>query len=340
MTFEEERYNRFALVREMLEAPSIIENFSSSDAVDLASVASGKKKIFLTGEESSRIFPAKNMIYHALKWGTPVHIVAEGARQAADYNLADCLCLGASNSGRTREVIELFSKLSGFGHSSLYGLSATPGSLLEKKTVKTFVLTCGKENAVAATKSVIEEALFYQALLAAISGKSGLFDNRVSLAGAARHVLEMRIPLEVIAKLKGANIIYFAGRNNGVCEELALKTNEITRKKSDFLEGTYAVHGIEEVMDRNEALVIVEPFEEEEEKFEETLGKKIGLPIVAISSRATLFPTIRIPHIESFDGFIQILCGWNLLVEMGIALGIDLDKPVRARKIGNEFSGG
>jgi len=34
--------------------------------------------------------------------------------------------------------------------------------------------------------------------------------------------------------------------NNGVAEELALKTNEITRKKSAFLEGTFAVHGIEE----------------------------------------------------------------------------------------------
>ncbi|MFT5328835.1 MAG: glucosamine--fructose-6-phosphate aminotransferase (isomerizing), partial [Planctomycetaceae bacterium] len=28
---------------------------------------------------------------------------------------------------------------------------------------------------------------------------------------------------------------------------------------------------------------------------------------------------------------------WNVLVEVGIALGIDLDKPERARKVGNEF---
>jgi glucosamine--fructose-6-phosphate aminotransferase (isomerizing) len=31
--------------------------------------------------------------------------------------------------------------------------------------------------------------------------------------------------------------------------------------------------------------------------------------------------------------------GWNVLVEAGLALGVNLDKPLRARKVGNEFTG-
>jgi glutamine---fructose-6-phosphate transaminase (isomerizing) len=31
------------------------------------------------------------------------------------------------------------------------------------------------------------------------------------------------------------------------------------------------------------------------------------------------------------------LAGWNILVHVGVALGINLDKAERARKIGNEF---
>jgi glucosamine--fructose-6-phosphate aminotransferase (isomerizing) len=31
--------------------------------------------------------------------------------------------------------------------------------------------------------------------------------------------------------------------------------------------------------------------------------------------------------------------GWNVLVEAGLALGVDLDKPQRARKVGNAFVG-
>ena len=33
------------------------------------------------------------------------------------------------------------------------------------------------------------------------------------------------------------------------------------------------------------------------------------------------------------------MAGWNLLVHLGIHLGCDLDKPRRARKIGNEVVG-
>ena len=44
---------------------------------------------------------------------------------------------------------------------------------------------------------------------------------------------------------------------------MTLKTNEITRKKSDFLEGTYVVHGIEEVMDKNDIVFVIDPMEEE-----------------------------------------------------------------------------
>jgi glucosamine--fructose-6-phosphate aminotransferase (isomerizing) len=37
--------------------------------------------------------------------------------------------------------------------------------------------------------------------------------------------------------------------------------------------------------------------------------------------------------------YVFLNVGWNLLVEIGLAFGIDLDKPERARKVGNEFIG-
>jgi len=44
-----------------------------------------------------------------------------------------------------------------------------------------------------------------------------------------------------------------------VQEELTLKANEIARKKSDFLEGTFLFQDIEEVMNKDEVVVIVNP---------------------------------------------------------------------------------
>lgn len=134
-------------------------------------------------------------------------------------------------------------------------------------------------------------------------------------------------------------MIYFAGSNDGVAEELALKTNEITRKKSIYFEGTYLVHGIEEVMTEDELVVLVDRFPEEEEKFQSVLERGVGLKGLAIADRETRFPTIAIPSVHGMDPYVQLMAGWNLLVEIGIAAGINLDNPDRARKVGNEFRG-
>lgn len=122
-------------------------------------------------------------------------------------------------------------------------------------------------------------------------------------------------------------------------EELTLKTNEITRKKSDFLEGTYAVHGIEEVLDKNDIVFVVDPIEEWIEKFKEVLVRGVGLKVVAISDRETPFETILGPSAEEMNAYVLLCAGWNLLVEIGLANGINLDKPEQSRKVGNEFLG-
>ena len=147
----------------------------------------------------------------------------------------------------------------------------------------------------------------------------------------------MHIPDEITETLINSKIIYFARRNNGVAEELTLKANEIARKKSDFLEGTYVFHGIEEVMNTDEVVVIVDPFKDEEEKYKNVLIIGIGLKVVAISTRKTIFPTIIIPEYGDFTNYLEIAAGWNLLVEVGINMGIDMDKTVRARKVGHKF---
>jgi glucosamine--fructose-6-phosphate aminotransferase (isomerizing) len=340
MNLREERYARFALVREMMETPEILARFDPAVADEACRIVEQTKRLFLTGEGSSRIFPAKNLIYENLRRGGIWTIATDGARQAHEYRLQDFTVFAASNSGKTKEVISLFMKLAEENHPRRLGLTANKGVKLEEVSTQCYHLTCGPENAVAATKSVVEQALFYRALLAQAEGDDLLRVSRTEAAEAARHVLEMSIDPGLIEKLVAAPLIYFAGRNNGVAEELTLKTNEITRKKSDFLEGTYAVHGIEEVMDANEVMVVIDPFPAEMEKFQQVLAEKVGLTIIAIAAEPTIFPTIQIPTVPGYETVLQLLAGWNLLVEVGVAMGIDLDKPVRARKIGNEFQPG
>lgn len=338
MNLNEKNYNRFALVREMMETVRVVSEFKGGDFVFLAEELKKSKAVLLTGEGSSRIFPAKNSLRKALRWGLDIPFFTEGSRQAAEYDLASFAVFLASNSGKTKEVVSLGQKLKEEKNPRRYCLTANSGTLLESLCTKTFILGCGKENAVAATKSVAEQALFYETLLLFLSGKKAPLSHK-ELAGKMETALTQRIDPAIVKAAAEAPTIYFAGYNDGVAEELTLKTNEITRKKSDYLEGSYAVHGIEEVMDKRDLVFVVDPIREEENKFKEVLVEGVGLTVVAISSRETLFPTITIPDAGEFSQYVQLCAGWNLLVEIGLKLGIDLDKPERARKVGNEFLG-
>jgi glucosamine--fructose-6-phosphate aminotransferase (isomerizing) len=170
-----------------------------------------------------------------------------------------------------------------------------------------------------------------------IDDSSSLLEKQAEAAAKAREVLEAEIDAALVQRIAKACTVYFAGRNNGVAEEITLKTNEITHKKSDYLEGTYAVHGVEEVMSRDDVVIVFDPFPEEIEKFKTTLVDGVGLTVIAVASEDTIVPTIRIPRVEGYWNILQLLAGWNILVQVGVGLGINLDKAERARKIGNEF---
>ena len=335
MNLTEERYSRFALVREMMETADVIKKFDQHETHRFGKKVKTGKGLFLTGEGSSRIFPARRMIYDILKRGMDLKAFTDGSTQALEYDLSNFAVFGASNSGQTKEVIRLFAKLKDTGHDSRFGLTANIDTRLEKLSNDSHILKCGKEDAVAATKSVFEQALFYDALIHFLAGEEMYGIDELS--EMVTTAMTLKIDNQISDMISRAQVIYFAGRNTGVAEELTLKTNEITRKKSEFLEGTYGVHGIEEVMDADEVVIWINPFPGEIEKFDECLVKGVGLDIIAVSAHETKFPTIIIPDGGKYREYVELAAGWNILVETGIRLGIDLDKPERARKVGNEY---
>ncbi len=318
----------FALINEMNEVPRILRGFDPACVAHWLPELDKAKRILLTGEGSSRIFPSKNLIDRARRANKGWNIYTEGARQAAEYDLSDTSIIGLSNSGRTKELVGLLQQSITLKR---FGVTATKDSMLAGLCNATHMLACGPEQATAASKSVVEQALVLQSLLKGVE-----WQHKNKAADLAEAILKMQIPAELTDKIAQAKTLYFAGRNDGVAEELTLKTNEITRQNSDYLEGTYAVHGIEEVMEAADVLVVIEPFEAEAEKLEQVIAKGVGMTVIAIAAQPTRFPTIRVPSLDGFDAYFQLLAGWRLLVEVGLKRGIDLDKPMRARKVGNE----
>ena len=124
MNNKEEKYTRFALTREMMETPGIIRNFDPLWAAPYSKPVASRKGLFLTGEGSSRIFPAKRAIYYLMKRAFSFPLLTEGATQAIEYNLKDFAVVAASNSGQTKEVIRMIDSLKKQGHQALFGLTA------------------------------------------------------------------------------------------------------------------------------------------------------------------------------------------------------------------------
>lgn len=333
MNLNEEKYAKFALVNEMMQAPDVAAQFNPEVSKPVADMAAQARHLLLAGEGSSRIFPAKNAIRRSLEWKMPCRVITEGCHQASLYGLKDYTVVLSSNSGQTRETILLANKLKGEGHERLFAVTANPDTPLEKVCGQGYVLKCGWEHAVAATKSVVEQALFEESIVWHLAGK----DMKPALADVAdkmRQALTLEIPADIIALAKAAPTIYVAGWNDGVAEELTLKTNEIARRKSDFLEGTYVLHGVEEVMDKADLVFLVDPIEEEMEKYDAVLRKGANINVVAVATHPTPFRTILVPEAE-LQQYVFLAAGWNILVEIGIACDINLDKPRYARKVGN-----
>ena len=324
-----------ALIAEMMETANLIRNFHFSRTAGIADEVLAKGGVFFSGEGSSRILPAKNFISEAFRCGIDLSMGTEGAYQACEYDLARYVVLVGSNSGQTKETITLLRKLISDGHEDVYAVTATPGSILDQEASASLVLTCGDEKAVAATKSVVEQALIYQSILGNMTPGTSCESGKIKAAVLAENVLAADCDPELVATIAQSDRIFFAGRNNGVAEELALKTTEITRKPSMFLEGTIALHGFEEIMTSRDVLVFVEPFASENDKVKEIFEGNVGAKVVALSSKPTPFPTIHLPLLDGFSNYFALMAGWNLLVHVGQHLGVNLDKPNRARKVGN-----
>ena len=143
MNLNDPKYSQFALCREMLEVVDLVGRFEAERSENIAREIASVGRLLLTGEGSSRLFPAKNAIRKALTWGLNLLIVTDGSRQAASYDLSDFATFAASNSGQTKEVIKLLQGLEGKENVHCYGLTAKEDNLLQNFTAETFVLTCG-----------------------------------------------------------------------------------------------------------------------------------------------------------------------------------------------------
>ncbi|MGH7214767.1 MAG: sugar isomerase, partial [Tepidisphaeraceae bacterium] len=82
MNLTDNRYTPFGLVRDMMQTPEIVAAFDPSAPIEAAGWVANCGRLLLTGEGSSRIFPAKHMMLQARRRGSPLAIHTEAGWQS------------------------------------------------------------------------------------------------------------------------------------------------------------------------------------------------------------------------------------------------------------------
>ena len=336
----------FQTEKEMLEGAEAFRAFELDETKALAEEIGGKMVIF-AGMGSSVLFPAKNAKSRAFELGIKNKIEAFFASELLGYKkFQDTYFILLSNSGMTKETILLLNHLKKT-KTKFAAVTAVADSVLAKKSKNKVILGCGFESGVAATKSVMEQALILDSLILNIAKEQGIKTNfrklKKSFINTSKEILfniNIQLPEFMLEALSKADSMYFAGMDTGVCDEIALKTHEIARKNAYFYPDTHIVHGIEESIESN-PIILFEP-----SKFKnfindfKSFSERTGCGLFGVDSRDNSgVDTVKIKSNRIFNNYCLLAGGWGVLRNVANELKVDMDRPKKAVKVGNPYKG-
>ena len=329
--------------QEMLETEKVCLDFDFGITEQLSHKI-GTDRIIFTGMGSSLIFPGKQAKNRAMKLNPSNRIESYFASDLFQYtDFKDTYVFLCSNSGKTKEVILLLDHVKSLG-AKCVAVTAVEDSILADRSDEKIILSCGFEQGVAATKSVVEQGLIYDSLIHHLSNNQGKKVNFSSLkeeltktALAIRNNVNVTLDKDTLATLVESNNYFMVGLDNGVAEEITLKSYEIARKMALFYPDTHIVHGVEEAIEGNCA-VIFRPsaFKEYLSDFQ-TFSDKTNCQLIGIDNQGSLLG-VDVDINETFSNYCLLAAGWGLLRSVGNELQLDIDHPEKASKVGNPYS--
>ncbi len=288
---------------------------------ELVALLRDPRPLLVIGEGSSALVPGAFAVSLARSLGLPGKVEWCGGRAAAAFDLTRWNLVLSSNSGRTREVVELLPKLQ--GHERLVALLGTNGGTLERVHHHR-VLLPHPEGAVAATASVVAQALTLGQAIAHVAGAPVPLAQIASAAAAVQ-----ALPLPVLADAASYRRVWWCGGESGASAELALKTMEIAGIAGIDARGSLVLHGIEEVFDAHDLVIALHPPASDIAAIRQRVG---ATPATLLVFGDGGWP---VPEVGPWTPLIELVAGWRLLAQIAAAHGRDPAKPKRARKVGN-----
>ena len=329
--------------QEMLETEQVCLNFDFNITKELSEKI-GSSRIIFTGMGSSLMFPAKQAKNRALKLNIANKVEAYFASDLFQYtDFSDTFIFLCSNSGTTKEVILLLDYVKSKGAKCI-AITTVSDSILAQRCDEKIILSCGFEKGVAATKSIVEQGLVYDSLIHHLANNQGkaldftvLKEELIKTAAAIKNNANLKLSENILDILINSSHYFMVGLDNGVAEEITLKSYEIARKMALFYPDTHIVHGVEEVIE-GDCAIIFEPsaFKDYLSDFQK-FSKKTNCTLIEMGKETEHGVCVEV--IKTFSNYCLLAGGWGILRNIGNTLNLDMDHPEKASKVGNPFNG-
>ncbi len=334
----------FETEKEMFESAKLIRGFDLNLTKKIAKDI-GSRKLIFTGMGSSVLFPANHAKSRALELNIKNSVDVYFASDLLSYNdFSNAYVVLCSNSGKTKETVLLQKHIKKRGAKYL-AITALPDSILAKSCKEKIIMQGGFEKGVAATKSVVEQALILDSLIFHLAKNQG---KKVDIKKITSHLadasecissnIDIDVPDNMLNAIAGSSSMYIVGRATGVGDEIALKAHEITRKEAFFYPDTHIVHGIEESIGSN-PIILFEPI-----KFRNFIGdfkrfsKRTNCKLFGIGTE-NIIPGIKVKSAPFFEDYCLLAAGWGLLRAIAKKNNLNIDKPKKIFKVGNPYKG-
>ena len=90
-------------------------------------------------------------------------------------------------------------------------------------------------------------------------------------------------------------------------------------------------------MKAGDVVILIDPYKSELELIKQLIADRAETNVFVIDTEDTIFPTIKVKDAGEFTTYAYLAAGWNILVEVGMSFGLNLDEAERARKVGNAY---
>jgi glucosamine--fructose-6-phosphate aminotransferase (isomerizing) len=339
--------------KEIYQQPGVIERFLQKESKNVEKISENIKRkniklIIIAARGTSDRAAILGKYLFEIKNNIPVILpsISVFTLYKAKLDLNNTLCIGISQSGEAKDVIE-FLKISEKQGALSLGITNNKNSTMADEIDNIIYLRAGEEKSISATKTYTSQIASLYLLSSFLSDDEKMREELKKIPEEIEKILKMEDLIKNnLERYRYINqcIVLGRGLNYATSLEFALKLEETSYCVAEAFSGADFLHGPIVLVEEGFPVFIFAP-SGKTYKMMLNLTKEVkekGAEIIIISDRDEILKLgrlrIKMPALnELYTPFSYIVAGQLLALHLSLIKGLNPDKPRYLRKIAKYY---